>query len=74
MFSTPVWADRVVTDQIGRQVHIPDVVNRVIILQHQTLNIAVQLEALCGSRFVQERKLSRQGQEILRDAGFVSID
>ncbi|NKJ40074.1 hypothetical protein [Rhizobium sp. SG570] len=48
MFSTPAWADRVATDQIDRQVHIPDVVNRVIILQHQTLNIAVQLEALCG--------------------------
>ena len=48
MFSTSAWADRVVTDQIGRQVHIPDVVNRVIILQHQTLNVAVQLEALCG--------------------------
>ena len=37
------WADNVVTDQIGRTVHIPDTVNRVVILQHQTLNIAVQL-------------------------------
>ncbi|MFT4003124.1 MAG: ABC transporter substrate-binding protein [Rhizobium sp.] len=34
------------TDQIGRQVHIPDTVNRVVILQHQTLNIAVQLDAM----------------------------
>ena len=46
LFSTPAWADRVVTDQIGRQVHIPDAVNRVVILQHQTLNIAVQLDAM----------------------------
>ncbi|MFS8054089.1 ABC transporter substrate-binding protein [Rhizobium sp. BR 317] len=46
LFSTPAWADRVVTDQIGRQVHIPDTVNRVVILQHQTLNIAVQLDAM----------------------------
>lgn len=42
-FSAPAWADRVVTDQIGRTVHLPDTVNRVVILQHQTLNIAVQL-------------------------------
>ena len=46
LFSAPAWADRVVTDQIGRQVHIPDTVNRVVILQHQTLNIAVQLDAM----------------------------
>ncbi|SCB30608.1 ABC transporter substrate-binding protein [Rhizobium hainanense] len=46
LFSAPAWADRVVTDQIGRQVHIPDAVNRVVILQHQTLNIAVQLDAM----------------------------
>ncbi|MFS8050031.1 ABC transporter substrate-binding protein [Rhizobium sp. BR 314] len=46
LFSAPAWADHVVTDQIGRQVHIPDTVNRVVILQHQTLNIAVQLDAM----------------------------
>jgi iron complex transport system substrate-binding protein len=43
--AAPAWADRIVTDQIGRQVHIPDTVDRVVILQHQTLNIAVQLGA-----------------------------
>ncbi|WP_370673567.1 ABC transporter substrate-binding protein [Pleomorphomonas sp. PLEO] len=41
--SGSAWADNVVTDQIGRTVHIPDTINRVVILQHQTLNIAVQL-------------------------------
>lgn len=46
LFATPAWADRVVTDQIGREVHVPDQVNRVVILQHQTLNIAVQLDAM----------------------------
>jgi len=46
LLSTPAFADHVVTDQIGRQVHIPDAVNRVVILQHQTLNIAVQLDAM----------------------------
>lgn len=46
MLATPAWADRVFTDQIGREVHVPDQVNRVVILQHQTLNIAVQLDAM----------------------------
>jgi iron complex transport system substrate-binding protein len=45
VISLPAWADRIVTDQIGKQVHIPDVVGRVVILQHQALNIAVQLDA-----------------------------
>lgn len=39
------YASRVVTDQIGRQVRIPDRVDRVVVLQHQTLNLLVQLGA-----------------------------
>ncbi|MFT4274153.1 MAG: ABC transporter substrate-binding protein [Pantoea sp.] len=39
------FASRVVTDQIGRQVTIPDQVDRVVVLQHQTLNLLVQLNA-----------------------------
>ena len=39
------YASRVVTDQIGRQVTIPDEVDRVVVLQHQTLNLLVQLNA-----------------------------
>jgi len=46
MLATPARADRVFIDQIGRQVHVPDQVNRAVILQHQTLNIAVQLDAM----------------------------
>lgn len=42
----PAWAERIVTDQIGREVHLPDIVNRAVILQHQTLNIALQLDAM----------------------------
>jgi iron complex transport system substrate-binding protein len=38
-------ADRTVTDQLGRQVILPDHVNRVVVLQHQTLNLLVQLNA-----------------------------
>ena len=43
--SLPSDASRVVTDQIGRQVTIPDRVDRVVVLQHQTLNLLVQLNA-----------------------------
>ncbi|MDR0807416.1 MAG: ABC transporter substrate-binding protein [Enterobacteriaceae bacterium] len=39
------WADRVVTDQLGRQITIADKVDRVVVLQHQTLNLLVQLDA-----------------------------
>ncbi|WP_034947887.1 ABC transporter substrate-binding protein [Erwinia oleae] len=38
-------ADRQVTDQLGRQVTVPDRVDRVVVLQHQTLNLLVQLDA-----------------------------
>ncbi|HDX1087450.1 TPA: ABC transporter substrate-binding protein [Pasteurella multocida] len=39
------FAARVITDQLGRKVTIPDEVNRVVVLQHQTLNLLVQLDA-----------------------------
>ncbi len=42
-FST--LADRQITDQLGRQVTLPDRVDRVVVLQHQTLNLLVQLDA-----------------------------
>ncbi|MFK3659896.1 ABC transporter substrate-binding protein [Scandinavium sp. NPDC088450] len=38
-------ADRTVTDQLGREVTLPEHVNRVVVLQHQTLNLLVQLDA-----------------------------
>lgn len=38
-------AARQVTDQLGRKVTIPDRVDRVVVLQHQTLNLLVQLDA-----------------------------
>ena len=38
-------ASRQVTDQLGRQVTLPDQVDRVVVLQHQTLNLLVQLDA-----------------------------
>lgn len=43
--TTPAQADQTVTDQLGRQVTLPDHVTRVVVLQHQTLNLLVQLDA-----------------------------
>lgn len=39
------YADRQIVDQIGRTVTIPDKVKRTVVLQHQTLNLLVQLDA-----------------------------
>ena len=38
-------AERTVTDQLGKKVTLPDSVSRAVILQHQTLNLAVQMNA-----------------------------
>ncbi|CAM3664545.1 ABC transporter substrate-binding protein [Rahnella bruchi] len=43
--SPSALASRQITDQLGRQVTIPDKVDRVVVLQHQTLNLLVQLDA-----------------------------
>lgn len=45
LFISQTFADRTVTDQLGRQVTLPDHVTRVVVLQHQTLNLLVQLHA-----------------------------
>lgn len=44
-FASSAWANRLIIDQLGRSVSVPDKVERAVILQHQTLNIAVQLDA-----------------------------
>ncbi|TCR66570.1 ABC transporter substrate-binding protein [Bosea sp. BK604] len=46
LLAVPAWADRLVTDQLGRQVKIPDKVARAVVLQHQALNLIVQLDAV----------------------------
>ena len=45
LFAFSAQADRTITDQLGRQITIPDHVDKVVVLQHQTLNILVQLNA-----------------------------
>ncbi|MGN2425043.1 ABC transporter substrate-binding protein [Raoultella sp. Lac2] len=45
LFAGYAFADRTVTDQLGREVTLPDHVTRAVVLQHQTLNLLVQLDA-----------------------------
>lgn len=46
LFSSAAFADRQVTDQLNRTVTLPDHITRAVVLQHQTLNLLVQLDAL----------------------------
>lgn len=45
-FCLPAQASRTITDQLDRTVTIPDQVSRAVVLQHQTLNITNQLDAM----------------------------
>ncbi|EPG6796564.1 MULTISPECIES: ABC transporter substrate-binding protein [Klebsiella] len=45
LFTSQAFAERTVTDQLGRQVTLPDHITRAVVLQHQTLNLLVQLNA-----------------------------
>lgn len=42
---SPALADRVIVDQLGREVTIPDTIDRAVVLQHHTLDVIVQLDA-----------------------------
>lgn len=46
LFSTTAFADRLFIDQLGREVTVPDKVDRVVVLQHQTLNIINELDGM----------------------------
>ncbi|WP_369937223.1 ABC transporter substrate-binding protein [Mangrovibacter phragmitis] len=65
-------ASRTVTDQLGRQVTIPDQVDRVVVLQHQTLNLLVQMHA--GNKIVGVLANWKQqlGENYLRLAPFLA--
>ena len=64
LFTSRAFADRTVTDQLGRQVTLPDHITRAVVLQHQTLNLGPvecrrryrrrvkQLEKQLGPQFV----------------------
>lgn len=44
--ASSAFADRQVTDQLNRTVTLPDHITRAVVLQHQTLNLLVQLDAM----------------------------
>lgn len=46
LFSSAAFADRQITDQLNRTVTLPDHITRAVVLQHQTLNLLVQLDAM----------------------------
>ncbi|TQI79592.1 iron complex transport system substrate-binding protein [Serratia fonticola] len=46
LFCTSAFAGRQVTDQLNRTVTLPDRITRAVVLQHQTLNLLVQLDAM----------------------------
>lgn len=46
LFSSAALADRQVTDQLNRTVTLPNHITRAVVLQHQTLNLLVQLDAM----------------------------
>ena len=52
--TSSLFADRVVTDQLGRDVTLPDEVKRIVVLQHQSLNALNELNALDKVVGVQE--------------------
>lgn len=46
IFAVSLFADRVLTDQIGREITLPDEVKRIVVLQHQSLNVLNQINAM----------------------------
>ena len=57
-----LFADRVVTDQLGRDVTLPDEVKRIVVLQHQSLNALNKLNALDKVIGVQESREKSLGK------------
>ncbi|MBI9111131.1 ABC transporter substrate-binding protein [Maridesulfovibrio ferrireducens] len=45
LFAAPAMAQKTITDQLGRTVIVPDVSKRAVVLQHQALDIMIQLGA-----------------------------
>lgn len=63
---THLFAERVIIDQMGREVKLPDEVNRVVVLQHQTLNVINQLNSANKVVGVLESWEKRLGKEYIR--------
>ena len=64
--ASSLFADRVVTDQLGRDVTLPDQVKRIVVLQHQSLNALNELNALDNVVGVQESWEKSLGKNYIR--------
>ena len=64
--ASSLFADRVVTDQLGRDVTLPDQVKRIVVLQHQSLNALNELNALDKVVGVQESWEKSLGKNYIR--------
>ena len=64
--ASSLFADRVVTDQLGRDVTLPDEVKRIVVLQHQSLNALNELNALDKVVGVQESWEKSLGKNYVR--------
>ena len=68
-----LFADRVVTDQLGRDVTLPNEVKRIVVLQHQSLNALNELNALdkvVGVQESWEKSLGKNKKSLNRAANF----
>ena len=66
--TSSLFADRIVTDQLGRDVTLPDEVKRIVVLQHQSLNALNELNALDKVVGVQESWEKSLGKKSLNRA------
>ena len=64
--ASSLFADRIVTDQLGRDVTLPDEVKRIVVLQHQSLNALNELNALDKVVGVQESWEKSLGKNYIR--------
>ncbi|WP_169784922.1 ABC transporter substrate-binding protein [Campylobacter curvus] len=46
LFASSLFAERTITDQLGREVKLPDEVKRIVVLQHQSLNALNEINAM----------------------------
>lgn len=64
--ASSLLADKVITDQIGREVKIPDKVERIVVLQHQSLNLLNEINAISKVVGVQKSWKNRLGKNYSR--------
>ena len=71
--TSSLFADRIVTDQLDRDVTLPDEVKRIVVLQHQSLNALNELNALdkvVGVQESREKSLGKNKKSLNRAANF----